>query len=441
MRLRKGAVALAIAGVFSVGVARAEAQERTLTVEQVVQIVEQENPRVLQYLALAKGSRDLQRSTLGRMLPSISVNEQYQLWNSAYAIPFSLGPTMPPANFSVRDQNTNALSVTADQPLLGLIHRSHDHDAETSRAEASEADLETARAELKSSVETEYLRLFEARALEDIAKASERELAEQVTVTQARLNAGVLTTADLLRVQVAAANAKQQEIQAHSQGEVARANLLGAMGLPQSDTHTAFAEPTSLIARGRAATPSIADAEAQADLARPELKQRKATAEAARHVEDGRLFSLLPEVDVVGAYLRTDGSIFNPHNAGYLGVTASWAIFEWGASYYAERAAAAQAEAARRQAEAEQRQVGVEVATNLAETRASAAAVEVAEQTIASAEEAYRVMQALLKAGSATTTDLLDSEAALTQARLNLTRARYEQAIAQVALGRSLGVR
>ena len=434
--MRTSAVAVAAAVALTASIA--EAQERTLTVEQVVRIVEQENPRVLQYLALAKGNHDLQRSSLGGMLPGFTVSEQYQLWNSAYTFA-DAGFGAFPGN--VRNMNTNNLAVTADQPLLGLIHRAHDHDADTSRAEASEADLETARADLKSTVETEYLRLFEAKALEDIARASERELAEQVTVTQAKLNAGVLTTADLLRVQVAVANAKQQEIQAHSEAEVARANLLGAMGLPQSDTHTAFAEPTSLIARGRAPTPSVGEAEQQANLARPEIKQTKALAEAASHADGGRLFSLLPEVDLVGAYLRTDGSIFNPHNAGYFGVTASWAIFQWGASYYAERAAAEQAEAARRQAEAERRQVGVEVATSLAETRASAAAVEVAEQTIASAEEAYRVMQALLKAGSATTTDLLDSEAALTQARLNLTRARYEQAIAQVALGRSLGVR
>jgi outer membrane protein len=318
---------------------------------------------------------------------------------------------------------------------------SHEHDVESARAEATEAQLETARADLKASVETQYLRLFEAKALEDIAKASEGELSEQVTVTQARVSAGVLTTADLLRVQVAAANAKQQEIQAHSQGEIARANLLGAIGLPQSDTHTQFAEPTALLERGHTAPPNVGDAERQADQARPELKEKQAQADAATHVQKGRLFSLLPEIDLEGAYLRTDGSIFNPPNAAFVGVKANWAIFEWGASYYAEKAAAAQAEAARREAEAEQRQVGVEVASDLAQSRASAAAVDVAQQTIASAEEAYRVTQALLKAGSATTTDLLDSEAALTQARLNLTRARYEQAVAQVALSRSLGTR
>jgi outer membrane protein len=163
--------------------------------------------------------------------------------------------------------------------------------------------------------------------------------------------------------------------------------------------------------------------------------------DVAHHAEKARLFSLLPEVDLEGAFIRTDGSIFNPANAGFFGVKASWAIFEFGASYYAQRAAAEQTAAAESDAENEKRMVAVEVSTDLAQTRSSAAAVEVAQQTIASAVEAYRVMQALLKAGSATTTDLLDAEAALTQARLNLTRARYQQAVAVVALNRSLGVR
>jgi outer membrane protein len=434
--MRTFATVFAVAALaLPVGEARGEGPEaegRTLTVEQAVEIVQRNNPRVLEVLALSRGDRDVERGALGRMLPSLHVNEEFQRWNAAYAF----------AGFGdIRKQNTNTLSVSGDQPLLGLIHLSHEHDAEGFRAEVTEAQLETARADLKAAVESQYLRLFEAKALEDIAKASEGELSEQVAVTQARLNAGVLTTADLLRVEVAVANAKQQEIQAHSQGEIARASLLGAIGLPQSDTRTVFVEPATLLERGRALPPSLVDAERQADKERPELKEKRLQIDVAHHTEKARVFSLLPEVDLEAAYLRTDGSIFNPPNAGYVGVRANWAIFEWGSSWYAQKAAAEQTEAARRQVESEQRQVGVEVASDLAETRASTAAVDVAQQTIASAEEAYRVTQALLKAGTATTTDLLDAEAALTQARLNLTRARYEQAVSQVALGRSLGVR
>jgi outer membrane protein len=428
-------IVVGLALVASLCSRSAQAEERVLTVEQAVQLVEQKNPRVLEYLARARSGRDLERSAGGKMLPSFHVSEEYQLWNSAYALPFN------GISFPVRQQNTNALVVSGDQPLLGLLHLSHEHDAQTRAAEATEAQLDTARADLKATVESEYLHLFEAKALEEIAQASQKELAEQVSVTQAKLNAGVLTTADLLRVQVAAANAKQQEIQARSQEEVARANLLGAVGLPQDDVMTRFAEPNSLLSRAREAPPNLSDAERQALALRPELKQKRLEVDALLHAEKARRFSLLPEVDAEAAYLRTDGTIFNPANAGFVGVKASWAIFEWGGSWYAQKAAAEQTEAARQDAESEARQIGIEVSSDLSQARASAAVVDVARQTITSAEEAYRVTQALLKAGSATTTDLLDAEAALTQARLNLTRAQYEQAVARVTLGRSLGNR
>src|ERR1700733_1610764 len=427
MRNRRVAVALAFVGTLCSSSARAE--DGILTVEQVVSRVEQNNPRVLEYLARARSGRDLERSAGGKRLPSFHVSEEYQFWNKAYALPF--GGT----EFTVRDQNTNTLVVSGDQPLLGLLHLAHERDSEARTAEATEAQLETARADLKATVESQYLHLFEAKAFEEVAKASQKELSEQVAVTEAKLKAGVLTTADLLRVQVAVANARQQEIQARSQEEISRANLLGAIGLPQGDVTTQFAQPDSLLARARESPPNPSDAQKQALSLRPELKEKYLHVEALHHTEKAHLFSLLPEVDAEAAYLRTDGSPFNPPNAGFVGVKATWAIFEWGASWYARKAAAEQTEAARRDAEDEERQIGIEVSTDLSQARASAAVVDVARETITSAEEAYRVTQALLKAGSATTTDLLDAEAALTQARLNLTRAQYEQAVAQVTLG------
>ncbi len=438
MRNRRiAAAALAVAGAFCSRAAFAE--DSVLTVEQVVQLVEQKNPRVLEFLARARGGRDLARSAGGRMLPSFHVSEEYQFWDSTYAVVFGTGNKA--LDFTVRDQNTNALVVSGDQPLLGLLHLSHDHAAQSCLAEATAAELETARADLKATVESQYLHLFEARALEEVAQASQKELSEQVAVTQAKLDAGVLTTADLLRVKVAVANARQQEIQARSQEEIARANLLGAIGLSQDDVTTRFAEPNSLLARARETPPNLSSAEQRALTLRPELKEKRLRIEALHHTEKAQLFSMFPEVDAEAAYLRTDGSPFNPPNAGFVGVKATWAIFEWGASWYAQKAAAEQTEAARHDAESEERQIGIEVSSDLSQARASAAVVDVARQTITSAEEAYRVTQALLKAGSATTTDLLDAEAALTQARLNLTRAEYEQAVAQVTLGRSMGSR
>ena len=72
------------------------------------------------------------------------------------------------------------------------------------------------------------------------------------------------------------------------------------------------------------------------------------------------------------------------------------------------------------------RRVQTDVAAKLANVRATASALESGRAAIGSAEEAYRVTTVLLAVGSANTTDLLDAQSALTQARLNFARTRYE---------------
>lgn len=436
MRARILPVALAVALAVVLPVASpsvASAAERVLTVDEAVDMALRGNPSLLAAESSLRGDRDLQRSAGSRMLPSIRVTDEAQHYNNQFGVPF--GSSL----FVVRDQDINTFTATADQPLTGLLYLARERSAQERTADASEAGFAALRAVVKVDIEVGFLRLFEAAALEQIARTSEAELTEEVQVTKAKVDAGVLTNADSLRVQVAVANAKQQEILAHTQGVVARANLLGAVGLPMDSADVDFAEPTNLLARGRAALPRGADAERQALTARPELRQRHLQLEAADEHHSASRMALGPKIDAEAGYNHLDGQPFSPANAGYVGVKLDWPIWEWGASYYAQRAAGAQAEAAKHQLDDERRQVAVEVATDLAQAQAAGSAVDVAEQAIASAEEAYRVTGALLKAGSATTTDLLNAQAELTQARLNRTRAQYEQAIAQASLDRTLG--
>jgi outer membrane protein len=431
---RLALTSLATAGILAASLP-AHAEGKKLTVEEAVALALDSNPTLRGGEAHVEAQRALQSSARGRLLPSIHVSDEYQHWNQPFAIAFG------PQSFTVREGDTNTFVASADQPLFGLGHLSHEHRAQESTAAASVAQLEAARADLREQVETYFVQLFEARALEQIAKASEEELAEQVTIADARLKAGVLTKADVLRVKVSQANAKQQEIQAHAQGEVARANLLGRIGIPIDDRSVDFAEPATLLAQAKAPLPDVATASHAALSRRPEIAQKRRTAEAAQHTANARSYSLLPDVDLEAAYLHFDGSPFNPTNSGYVGVKAQWAIWEWGSTYYARRAAVAEAHAAELATEEEERRIGVEVASDLAQATSAVAAVDVAQQTIESADEAYRVTKAALQAGTATTTDLLDAQAALTQARLNLTRAEYEDALARVTLKRGLGTR
>jgi outer membrane protein len=370
------------------------------------------------------------------MLPSVRLNEEYQVFNDQFAPQF-VGAGMP---ILVRKQITNTFVASADQPLLGLVRLSNQKAAQKETVAAARAQLASFEADVREAVETQFVRFFEAQALEQIAAASVRELGEQVTVARARLVSGVITQADLLRIQVAVANASQEGLQAHSQGQGARAQLMATIGLPAEEAaDLALVEPTTLLAAARRPQPSLAMLLPQARLSRPETAQQQHLTLAADFEASALAYTLLPDVDFEAAFTRVDGQAFAPPNSGFIGVRAQWAIWEWGATEYQRRAAKAQAAAARHDAAGLQRQIEAEVDASAAQSDAARGAVDAAEKAITSAEEAYRVTEAQVKAGTATTTDLLESQAALTQARLNLTRAQYELALARISLARAAG--
>jgi len=373
------------------------------------------------------------------MLPGVHVSDEQDRYREPWAVKFDLGiPNMPVPSIQARDLNTNTFVAAVDQPLLGLARLSQDYASLSSAAEAAQQNVRAVEAGVREEVETGLLRLFEARALADTAVASEIQLDEQLEVMRARLKTGVATNADVLRVDVAVASARQQEIQARAQEQVSRALLLAALGRSQDDASIDFAEPTALEDTARPA-PELHVAVEEAVVHRPELAAAQLSAQAAHQRTRARTLALLPDVSLEAAYIHIHGQTLAPEDSAYVGLKASWGVFEWGATFFEQRAADAQAAAAEADEEGTRRRVGTEVSVRLAQLKAAVNAVSVARTAIASAEEAFRVTQELVKAGSATTTDLLDSQSALTQARLNLVRARYEDAIARVALARARG--
>jgi outer membrane protein len=422
--------AVGLLGVLAMGsvVTVAGAAPERLTIEDVSKLVVTTGPELKAVREHAQAAVEQSYVSRGRLLPAIHVSDEYQHWDSPFAFP----------NFgNVRDLNTNTFTAGASQPLLGLLSRGHEYSARKTGAAAAEQGVRASESSARESVELEFLSYFLAKTRSDVARASEQELAAQVKETEARVNAGALTRADLLRVQVAEATARQDGIVADADATVARATLLAAIGRSPEDPNTEFVAPERLLALGDMAAPAPAEVEAR----RAEIQQAKLQADAADHDASARAFALLPEVNLEGGYQHQDGSKFAPVNQAFVGVKADWAIWEWGAKDAAKKAAQAEARAAVLQIESTRRKVSAEVTGRKAELSAAVSAVALAKQTIVSAEEAYRVTTALVHAGSGTTTDLLNAESALTQARLSLERARYAQAASRIRLERAAGMR
>jgi outer membrane protein len=422
--------ALVAAILLASGTALAE--PRRLTVDDVVRIALSGHPRFAAARSNVEAAQETERSTRGRLFPSVHLSEDAQHYDSPFALPFG------GQSFTARDQNTNTFVASANQPILGLLKLVEAYRADRSSAEAAEAGLKAAELRAREALQIEYLRLFEAKAMEQIAHASEHQLGEEVTMTEAKVKAGSSTNADLLRVQVARENARHRAIVANTDAVTARAALLSAIGVDPEDETVDFTEPASLL-RAPEKKPSAADARSMALERRPEIAEGQLLSEAASHRAQAAKWAMLPDVNVEAAYMRVDGQVFAPPNSAYVGVSARWPVWEWGATYHAGEAAKARARAAESDLENERREVVQEVTTRRAQLDAAGSAVALAEHIIASAEEAYRVTQALVRAGAATTTDLLQAEATLTEARLNHTRDVYAEAIAKVSLDRVTG--
>jgi outer membrane protein len=450
---RKLALSAALAAALSTA-SLAEAAPRALTIDDAVALALRTNPRLTSSRARAEAG-DINAVSVGRrMLPSIHVSDEAQLWNAPFAITLpgggtggtagtggTMGMATAPA-FVVRNRETNTFAASFDQPLLGLFRANDERETLTEQSAGERNQIAAAESDIRQAVETQFLQVFEAQALEQIASASVRELSEQVTVAKARLASGVITNADLLRIEVAVANAQQQGLEAHSQAQTARAQLFAAMGImPGEGAELTLVEPATRLAsaRSRSTAPSLGSLLPQAQAHRPELKQQEHLVLAADRQVAAKTYALLPDIDAEGAYIRTDGQLFAPPNQAYLGLKATWAIWEWGATNLQRKAAAIQADAARRDQEVLARQIEAELTASVAQGDAARGAVDTAGKALASAQEAYRVTDAALKAGAATTTDLLESESALTQARLNLTRAEYDLVLSDVAMAHATG--
>ena len=338
------------------------------------------------------------------------------------------------------------MAVSASQPLLGLLHIGADYRAKRQALLAQEASHAGQVAILRALVRTQIVRLFEARALAQTAVASQQSLEEQVEDARQEVAAGALAQTDVLRLEVAAAQAKQQVIASQADAESLHADLLEMLNLADSIDVVEFVEPEIVPVRP-ASLPAVPALRLHALAQRPELRAGELQAESARARARAQGLMLLPEISAQASYGHIWGEPLNisdahgglQSNLFAVMLSASWPLWEWGASYYSYAQAHHEARAAMSRAAAARRQVGSEVAAKHASLVADASAIDVAQAQVQSSEEAFRVMQAARGAGSATTTDLLQAEAARTQARMNLVRARYETVVAHVALQRALG--
>jgi len=250
-----------------------------------------------------------------------------------------------------------------------------------------------------------------------------------------RYESGFVVKSDLLRSQVHIADLEQQQLQAESQIEIARAELNAALGVA---IDSKFELTNQLDSRQGITEPMERWLQIALDQ-RADLKQMEFRQSAAKEEIKKSQAAYLPSLNLAGNY-EVNTKSFNESEDNYsVGAVVTFNIFSGNltsAKVREAKASLGQIQAKRRKLE---QRVLVETRQAYLQAENAWKRIQVARVAVAQAEEALRIVSNRYKNGLFTIVDLLHSEFALQQAQTNHLLAVYDYKVAHAKLMLAVG--
>jgi outer membrane protein len=429
-RLSAPAVCLTIAFAAT---ARAQSPEPTKTpisISQAVAEALRSNPDALSSDYEVKEKEAQRAGVRGQFGPRLHADANATEWDSPFNLQFAGSP------FTVREAFTWTASVSVIQPITPLLAIYDAYKVQDLGVDVAAIKRLAARRELALRVVEAYYRLLEAERLSVVADTSVTQLESQEKQARSLFDNGVVGKNDLLRAGLALASARLRAIQSRGQVDISRSRLGTLIGrLPEAPVEAAafVGDPPPVEER------SAQSAEEHAMAQRLELRALDRNVDQASRGVGLAKQKFLPQVNAIGNYTHFEGSAFQQANAAYVGLFASWDVLDWGTTLSGVHEADArlqQARLARRKLEGE---VRLEARQAFVDATTAGDALAVARTAVSQAEENYRIVSKKFAASSATSFDLVDAEAVLTQARGQVEAALYDLLIARATLERATG--
>jgi outer membrane protein len=375
-------------------------------------------------------------------LPTVSLLGGYMRTN--HVDEFSVIQPGPPARVQVvypDIPDTYRARIDLQWPIytggrLGALER-----AARAEREASGADLEAARADLRLEITRAFWALVTARETEEVVAGALAGMDAHVNDLRSRLEQGLIPPNDLLSADAQRSRQRVLAVEAANTRRVVEADLRRLMG----EEHAGPFEPAVRLDAPRLPAAPADELIRQAREGRPEREALEARTAAARAREEAAAASRKPQVAMNGGYdYASPNPRFFPRSDRWedswdVGVNLSWTLWD-GGRRAAERAEAAASTRAIESRMGEfDRSVAFEVRQRRLELESSHAAIAAADDGVRAATEALRVVRERFNAGVVTSTDVLDAEVARLQAALDRTRALAGARLAEARLRRAVG--
>lgn len=413
----------------------------TFTLEQAILTALRQNADILRARADIERTKGLYIEMRAGILPRVDITGEFQDTDPHLQVDHGGPETVVPTPSPGQTPGTNGFSfagversynvrIEATQVLFaGGRIVSQIRSADFTR-DASYYSFRNIVDQVVSTTRTQFYAILLDRALVGVQQESIKLLQSQLQDQQNRFDAGTVPRFNVLQAQVALTNQYPILITAQNNYRIAQLQLAKTLGL---DFNPLRGDSAPLEAVGELIfVPRrlpLAKAIELAKERRPFLKQQKALmlsdAEQVRVARSG----YFPQINATAASAMVS-SAFSDNirnvSSGYIfGVTGTWAVWDWGATYGAVKQTKALLYQAQVTYDDAARQVELEVQQQYSNVKQSAELVHATEESVGQAEEALRLATARLSAGAGTQLEVLNSRTELTLAQSNRLQALY----------------
>ncbi len=435
------AIAIALALPLSVG-----AQTRPLSLEEALAAGLGSSPGLhASRLKLEAASANAREIAAGR-LPALKLGGGYTRLSEVPDFRVTLPISPNPIVVSQSYFNNFNLRLGLQQPLFtGFRLQAGEGSARMLEAAAGQ-DVEKDRAELVYAIKNAYWGLARAREFETVIDENVRQVSEHLKDVRAFFGQGLVTKNDVLRTELELSNAEIMRIDARNAAEIALAGLVSLIGLPLDANVDLTTSVESQASRLPAGASEAQGSPAESALSRrPEIKSAESRIGAAELGVKAARSGLFPQIYLTGNYyyLRPNPRFLPAldrfRGTWDVGVSVSFDVWNWGQTKLQAEQAEARLGQARDVRKALEDQAVLEITQCRLSLNRAGEKVRVAGQAVGQAEENLRVTRERFKQGVALSSDVLDAEVALLQAKLGRTQAAIDQVLAQAKLEKALG--
>ena len=283
-------------------------------------------------------------------------------------------------------------------------------------------------------------------AMEQISvqEASIALLTKELQDTRNRFDAGTVPKFNVLRAEVELANAQPKLIRARNSFRISKNNLSNLLGytLPRE-----MQEDIPMQLNGKLTADPY---EIELPVAIAKAYERRTELIAYRKAEGLQRENIInqkggykPSVQIFGGYgsrnTSFDDDLTRDVSGWVAGIQGSWSIFDGGLTRGRVIEAEARYDRAKLDTQDAGRRIELEVRTSYSSFIEAKEVLESQKKVVEQAEEALRLAEARFGAGTATQTDVLSAQTALTDARNTQVQALHDYSVARARLERAIG--